>query len=124
MERPLHTGNDFGAAPSRNGDALADAGAGKLAPARACGGGIDLDCRGLRRRAGAHTMKLNIAPRIILYFTCMATVLIGAVGAFSYYQGSESLKAAVRAEILAAAIEKEAVLNRWLDDRLEDVARF
>jgi diguanylate cyclase (GGDEF)-like protein/PAS domain S-box-containing protein len=69
-------------------------------------------------------MKLNLAPRIVLYFTCMAAVLIGTVGAFSYYQGSESLKAAVSAEILATAIEKEAALNRWLEDRLEDLERF
>jgi signal transduction histidine kinase/CheY-like chemotaxis protein len=66
-------------------------------------------------------MKLRLTSRIILIFMLFAAVLLAVVGALSYRDGSESLKAAAISEMLAVAIEKEAALDIWFEERMGDL---
>ena len=71
-------------------------------------------------------LRLHLTSRIVLIFVLFAAVLLAAVGMVSYYSGRESLKAAAVSEMLAVAIEKEAELDKWLEERtgnLKEVAR-
>ena len=69
-------------------------------------------------------MKLRLTSRIVLLFVLMATLLLAAVGLLSYRSGNESLKAAAVSEMLAAAIEKEAALDTWIEGRLDDIVQI
>src|ERR1700722_11038272 len=66
-------------------------------------------------------MKLRLTSRIVLSFVLLATVLLATVGVLSYRSGSESLKTAAISEMLATAGEKEAALNAWIEERLDDM---
>jgi len=69
-------------------------------------------------------MKLRLTSRIVLYFVLLATVVLAVVGVLSYRSGNESLKAAAISEMLAAAIEKEAALDTWIEERLVDIVQI
>ncbi len=69
-------------------------------------------------------MKLRLTSRIVLFFVLLAAVLLATVGVLSYRSGSESLKAAAISEMLATAVEKEAALNAWIEERLNDIAQI
>ena len=69
-------------------------------------------------------IKLSLTSRIVLFFVLVAAVLLASVGALSYRSGSESLKAAAKSELLATVIEKEAALDTWFDERLDDLAQI
>ena len=69
-------------------------------------------------------MKLRLTSRIVLFFVLLAAVLLATVGVLSYRSGSESLKAAAVSEMLATAIEKEAALDTWFDERLDDLGQI
>src|ERR1700693_2203819 len=124
MERPLHGGNDQSAAPTRNGDGRTDAYAGTLAAAHVRRIGIYLDSRGILHPTQRRTMKLRLPSRIVLSFVLVATVLLATVGVLSYRSGSESLKAAAISEMLATAVENEAALNAWIEERLNDIGQI
>ncbi len=69
-------------------------------------------------------MKLRLTSRIVLVFALLATVLLAVVGVLSYLSGSKSLKDAAVSEMLAAAVEKDAELNGWTDERLANLDHF
>ncbi len=69
-------------------------------------------------------MKLRLTSRIVLFFVLLATALLAVVGALSYRKGSKSLQAAAVSEMLAAAVEKEAALDTWIEERLNDLAQI
>jgi PAS domain-containing protein len=69
-------------------------------------------------------MKLRLTSRISLSFVFLAAVLLATVGALSYHSGSESLKAAAISEMLAIAVEKEAALNAWIEERLDNIGQL
>jgi signal transduction histidine kinase/DNA-binding response OmpR family regulator len=69
-------------------------------------------------------MKLRLTSRIVLSFVLLSTVLLATVGVLSYRSGSESLKAAAISEMLATAAEKEAALNAWIEERLNDIGQI
>ena len=69
-------------------------------------------------------MKLRLTARIVLYFVLLAAVLLTTVGLLAYRSGSEDLKKAAVAEVLGKAIEKEAVLTAWIDERLADLRQL
>jgi len=69
-------------------------------------------------------MKLLLTSRIVLYFVLLATALLAVVGVLSHRSGSESLKAAAISEMLAAAIEKEAALDTWIEERSADIRQL
>ncbi len=69
-------------------------------------------------------MKLGLTTRIVLIFVLLAAALLATVGALSYRSARESLKAAIISDMLAVALEKEAVLDAWLVQRLSDLGRL
>ena len=69
-------------------------------------------------------MKLPLTSRIVLLFTCLAAVLLVTVGLLSYRSASKSLKAAALSEMLTAAVEKDAALDTWFEERLSDIAQI
>src|SRR5882724_6942912 len=77
-----------------------------------------------RRPAPRQPMKLRLTARIVLFFGLLAAALLAAVGVFSYRAGSKSLEAAAVAEMQAKAVEKEAALDVWMEERTEDIRRF
>ena len=70
------------------------------------------------------TMKLRLTSRIVLIFVVFVAVLLAVVGVLSYRSGSEILKAAAVSEMQAVAIEKEAALDTWVEERLADVGQL
>jgi PAS domain S-box-containing protein len=69
-------------------------------------------------------MKLHLTSRIVLFFMVLAAVLLTIVGVLAYRSGSKNLKAAAIAEMLATAVEKDAELNGWTDERLANLEHF
>jgi two-component system, sensor histidine kinase and response regulator len=69
-------------------------------------------------------MTLRLTSRIVLIFLILATALLTTVGGLSYRSGSESLKAAAISEMRAVAIEKEAALDVWIEERFADLAQI
>ena len=69
-------------------------------------------------------MKMRLTSRIVLLFVLLVAMLLAAVGVLAYRSGSESLKAAVISEVLATAIEKQAALDTWFDERSDDLAQI
>ena len=69
-------------------------------------------------------MKLRLTSRIVLFFVLLAAVLLATVGVLSYRSGSESLKADAVSEMLTIAVEKEAALNTWIEERLADLRQI
>ena len=67
------------------------------------------------------TMKLRLTPRIGLYFMTLAVALVAGVAVLSYRSGRESLEAATVSQMLATAVEKQAALNAWIEERLDDI---
>jgi PAS domain S-box-containing protein len=63
-------------------------------------------------------MKLRLTSRIVLLFVLLVAVLLATVGGLSYRTASKSLQAAVVSNMLGNAIEKEAALDTWMEDRL------
>src|SRR5260370_8415014 len=101
-----------------------DAGTGNMATARARDRGVDLDRHRMVHPIRACPMKLGLARRIVLIFVVLAAAMVAAVGALSYRSARESLKAAIISDMLAVALEKEAVLDAWLVQRLSDLGRL
>jgi PAS domain S-box-containing protein len=69
-------------------------------------------------------MNLRLTSRIVLIFLILATALLASVGGLSYRNGRESLKAAAISEMRAVAVEKEAALDTWIEERLADLSRI
>ena len=69
-------------------------------------------------------MKLRLTTRIVLFFVFLSAVLLTSVGVLAYRSGNESLKAAAILEMLAAAVEKEAALDTWIEERLDDIVQI
>ncbi|MBI3546418.1 MAG: EAL domain-containing protein [Gammaproteobacteria bacterium] len=66
-------------------------------------------------------MKLRLASRIVVFFVLLTAGLLGTVAVLSYRSGSKSLEAGAIAELLAKAVEKEAALDTWIDERFGDI---
>jgi signal transduction histidine kinase/DNA-binding response OmpR family regulator len=84
----------------------------------------DLDRRRISAAARGRTMKLRLTSRIVLIFVVFVAILLTVVGVLSNRSGSESLKAAAIAEMVAVAGEKEMALDTWIEERLADLARI
>jgi len=66
-------------------------------------------------------LKLGVTPKLGLIFALFAAALLAGVGALVYNSGRRALEAATIAELQAKALEKEAALNAWVEERREDV---
>ncbi len=69
-------------------------------------------------------MKLRLTSRILLTLGLLTTVPLAIVGVLSYRSGSESLKEAAISNMLGKAIEKEAGLDMWIEERLDDIRQL
>ncbi len=68
-------------------------------------------------------MKLRLTSRIILIFVLFASALLAGVGMLSYRSGREALFTALTSEILAMAMEKQAELDHWFEERVTELKR-
>jgi PAS domain S-box-containing protein len=68
-------------------------------------------------------MKLqpNITTKLSLVFVFFAALLLAGVGALAYASGRAALEAATISDLLSTAVEKEAALNTWVEDRQSDL---
>ena len=69
-------------------------------------------------------MKLRLTSRIVLIFVLFVALLLATVGVLSYRGGSESLKDAAVSELLSVAVEKEAALDQWIEDRVSELEQL
>ncbi|HEX9926786.1 MAG TPA: PAS domain S-box protein [Anaerolineae bacterium] len=69
-------------------------------------------------------MKLqpNITTKLSLVFVFFAALLLAGVGALAYASGRAALEAATISDLLSTAVEKEAALNTWVEDRQSDLS--
>ncbi len=67
-------------------------------------------------------LHFDIAHRLTLLLVLLAIVLPAAVGAFFAHNSYLTLRAAVVSELLATAIEKQAALDIWINERQADLA--
>lgn len=65
---------------------------------------------------------MKLTPRLTLVFIAYALALLLSVGMFAYSNGRSSLRAATASELQSIALEKEAALNRWVQDKQQDIA--
>lgn len=65
-------------------------------------------------------MTLRLTARIVTYFLLVAFVLISAVAFLSYRSARLSLEQAAISQVLAVALEKEAAIDTWFDERFSD----
>ena len=70
--------------------------------------------------------RFNLTPKLTLVFALFAGVLLLGLTIPAYLRGRESLRTASFSELEATALEKEAALDNWIQERqhtLEDIAR-
>lgn len=60
---------------------------------------------------------MKLTPRLTLVFIAYATALLVSVGLLAYNSGRDALRAATLSELQATALEKEASLNKWVEDK-------
>ncbi len=65
---------------------------------------------------------MKLTPRLTLIFTAYASALLLGVGLMAYNSGRDALRDATISELQATALEKEASLNRWVQDKQADIA--
>lgn len=65
---------------------------------------------------------MKLTPRLTLVFILYATALLISVGMLAYNSGRNSLRDATISELQATALEKEAALNRWIEEKQSDLA--
>jgi PAS domain S-box-containing protein len=67
---------------------------------------------------------VKLTPRLTLIFILYAMALLIGVGFLAYSSGRDSLRTATISELQATALEKEAALNRWIEERQTDIVRL
>ena len=65
---------------------------------------------------------MKLTPRLALVFILYATILLLSVGVLAYNSGRNSLRSATISELEATALEKEAALNQWVEEKQSDLA--
>ena len=65
---------------------------------------------------------MKLTPRLALAFIIYAGALLVVIGLLAYNSGRDTLRAATITELQATALEKEAALNQWIEDKEEDIA--
>lgn len=68
------------------------------------------------------SVRLGITAKLTLLFVLFAAVLLAGVGLLAYNSGRSALESATTFELLSTALEKEAALNAWLEDRRLNIA--
>ena len=65
---------------------------------------------------------MKLTPRLTIVFIAYASALLLGVGLMAYNSGRDALREATISELQATALEKEASLNRWVQDKQADIA--
>lgn len=65
---------------------------------------------------------MKLTPRLALVFILYATGLLMSVGVLAYNSGRNSLRSATISELEATALEKEAALDKWIEEKQVDLA--
>ena len=65
---------------------------------------------------------MKLTPRLTLVFILYATALLIGVGLLAYNSGRDSLRSATISELQATALEKQAALNKWVEDKRSGIA--
>ena len=67
-------------------------------------------------------LALGISTKLSLLFVLFATLLLTGGGTLAFYNGRFALEAATVSGLLSSAIEKEAALNAWVENRISNLA--
>jgi PAS domain S-box-containing protein len=65
---------------------------------------------------------VKLAPRFTLAFILFGAALLVGVGLLAYNSGREALRAATIFELQSTALEKEAALNIWVEEKQADIS--
>ena len=65
---------------------------------------------------------MKLTPRLALAFIVYAGALLVVIGLLAYNSGRDTLRLATITELQATALEKEAALNQWIEDKEADIA--
>lgn len=65
---------------------------------------------------------MKLTPRFTLAFILFAAVLLIGVGIFAYNSGTKALREATASELSSTALEKEAALTKWVQEKETDIA--
>lgn len=66
--------------------------------------------------------QLGIFPKLTLVFVLFAGGLLSGLGLQAYRNGRAALDEAIRSELFSKAVDKEAGLNNWVDERLSGLS--
>ncbi len=66
--------------------------------------------------------RLLLAVRLTVVFVLFAALILAGVGLPAYVGGRAALEAAAVSDLLSAALEKQAALDQWVDERLATLA--
>jgi PAS domain S-box-containing protein len=64
---------------------------------------------------------VKLTPRLTLIFIAYASALLIGVGLMAYNSGRDALRAATISELQSTALEKEASLDKWVQDKQTDI---
>src|SRR5688572_18119248 len=64
----------------------------------------------------------GITAKLTLFFVFFAAILLAGVGLLAYTSGRSALESAAGSELLSTALEKEAALNNWVEDKRLNIA--
>ena len=67
---------------------------------------------------------MKLTPRLTLIFIFYALALLIGVGILAYSSGQIFLRSATISELQSTALEKEAALNQWIEERQSDIVRL
>ena len=65
---------------------------------------------------------MKLTPRLTLIFIVYASAILIGVGLLAYDSGRDALRAATISELQATALEKEAALNRWVEEKQANIS--
>jgi len=77
----------------------------------------DLTCW-WNEQSSAMKRQLGILPKLTLIFVLFAGSLLSGLGLQAYRNGRAALDEAIRSELLSKAMDEEAALNSWVDERM------
>jgi PAS domain S-box-containing protein len=65
--------------------------------------------------------NMGITLKLSILFVLFAALMLAGVSTLAYTSGRQALQEAATSELFSTAIEKQAALNTWVDERLSDL---
>ncbi|WP_192257431.1 sensor histidine kinase [Mesorhizobium silamurunense] len=72
-------------------------------------------------REARPSARLGISQKLTLIFAIFSAILLGVTGWLGYDRGKAALEGSIAAELQARALEKQASIETWLDERLGEL---